>query len=95
MLHLRHSAEAQQREQDGIGEQHAIAQSQIVDQQTGQQGRADLSRHGKGVIIAGVFAGVAGGAQFVEFFKPVYFLYGVAMTLVPMIVGYIFANVSK
>ena len=37
-------------------------------------------------------AGVAGGAQFVEYFKPVYFLYGVLMTLVPMIVGYLVAK---
>ena len=37
-------------------------------------------------------AGVAGGARFIELFRPVYFLYGAVMTTVPMIVGYIFAR---
>ena len=37
-------------------------------------------------------AGVAGGANFVEYFKGVYFLYGVIMTVIPMIVGFFFAK---
>ena len=37
-------------------------------------------------------AGVAGGASFVKYFKAVYFLYGVIMTIVPMIIGFIFAK---
>lgn len=37
-------------------------------------------------------AGIAGGAQFIKYFKPVYFVFGMFMTLVPMIVGYFFAR---
>ena len=37
-------------------------------------------------------AGVPGGMKFVQYFKPVYFVYGVAMTIVPMIIGFIFAK---
>ncbi len=37
-------------------------------------------------------AGIAGGARFVEYFKPVYFLYGVLMTVLPMILGFLFAK---
>ncbi|MBR7137023.1 MAG: permease [Clostridia bacterium] len=37
-------------------------------------------------------AGIAGGARFVEYFKPVYFLYGVIMTALPMIIGFVFAK---
>ena len=37
-------------------------------------------------------AGISGGAKFVEYFKPIYFLYGVIITLVPMIVGFFFAK---
>lgn len=45
-----------------------------------------------GLMLFLIGAGIAGGAKFVEYFKPVYFLYGVAMTIVPMIVGYFFAK---
>lgn len=37
-------------------------------------------------------AGIAGGASFVKYFQWVYFIYGIIMTLVPMIIGYIFAK---
>ena len=37
-------------------------------------------------------AGVAGGASFVKYFESVYFIYGIIMTLVPMIVGFLFAK---
>lgn len=37
-------------------------------------------------------AGVAGGASFVKYFEAVYFIYGIIMTLVPMIVGFLFAK---
>ena len=37
-------------------------------------------------------AGVAGGAKFVEYFKPIYFIYGIVMTILPMIVGFLFAK---
>ncbi len=45
-----------------------------------------------GLMIFLIGAGVAGGANFVKYFKPIYFLYGALMTLVPMIVGFIIAT---
>ena len=37
-------------------------------------------------------AGISGGAKFVKYFEPIYFLYGAIMTVIPMIVGYLFAK---
>lgn len=45
-----------------------------------------------GLMMFLIGAGVAGGAAFVKYFQWVYFIYGIVMTLVPMIVGYIFAK---
>lgn len=45
-----------------------------------------------GLMLFLIGAGVAGGARFIELFRPVYFLYGAVMTTVPMVVGYIFAR---
>ncbi len=45
-----------------------------------------------GLMLFLIGAGVAGGANFVKYFKPVYFLYGALMTIIPMIVGYIIAK---
>lgn len=45
-----------------------------------------------GLMLFLIGAGVPGGMKFVQYFKPVYFVYGVAMTIVPMIVGFIFAK---
>ena len=45
-----------------------------------------------GLVLFLVGAGIPGGADFVEFFDPMYFIYGIIMTIVPMIVGYIFAK---
>ena len=45
-----------------------------------------------GLMLFLVGAGVAGGAKFVQYFKPVYFLYGIVMTILPMIIGYLFAK---
>lgn len=45
-----------------------------------------------GLMLFLMGAGVAGGMKFVEYFKPVYFLYGVAITLLPMIIGFLFAK---
>ncbi|MBR5241738.1 MAG: permease, partial [Clostridia bacterium] len=45
-----------------------------------------------GLILFLVGAGIAGGAEFVELFKFSYFVYGMVMTVVPMIVGFIFAK---
>lgn len=41
-----------------------------------------------GLILFLFGAGVAGGAKFLHYFRPVYFLYGIIMTLMPMIIGY-------
>ena len=45
-----------------------------------------------GLMLFLIGAGVAGGASFVEHFQWIYFIYGIIMTLLPMIVGYIFAK---
>ena len=45
-----------------------------------------------GLMMFLIGAGIPGGADFVALFKPVYFFYGVAMTIVPMIIGYYFAK---
>ncbi|MBR3998426.1 MAG: permease, partial [Clostridia bacterium] len=36
--------------------------------------------------------GISGGASFVKYFEPVYFIYGAIMTIAPMIIGFIFAK---
>ena len=45
-----------------------------------------------GLMLFLIGAGIAGGAEFVKYFEWVYFIYGIIMTMVPMIVGYIFAK---
>ncbi len=45
-----------------------------------------------GLILFLVGAGIAGGAKFIELFKFSYFIYGVVMTIVPMIIGFFFAK---
>ncbi len=45
-----------------------------------------------GLIFFLLGAGISGGARFIELFKPIYFLYGVIMTVVPMIIGFLFAK---
>ena len=45
-----------------------------------------------GLMMFLIGAGISVGAKFVEYFEPIYFLYGAIMTLVPMVVGYIFAK---
>lgn len=45
-----------------------------------------------GLMMFLIGAGVSGGAKFVEYFQPIYFLYGAIITLVPMIVGFLFAK---
>ena len=45
-----------------------------------------------GLTLFLVGAGVAGGIEFVEEFKAIYFVYGVVMTIVPMLIGFIFAK---
>jgi putative transport protein len=45
-----------------------------------------------GLMLFLIGAGVAGGASFVKYFEAIYFIYGIIMTLVPMIVGFLFAK---
>ena len=45
-----------------------------------------------GLILFLVGAGIAGGSKFIELFKFSYFVYGVVMTVVPMIIGFWFAK---
>lgn len=45
-----------------------------------------------GLVLFLVGAGIPGGAEFVATFNGMYFVYGIIMTIVPMILGYIFAK---
>ena len=45
-----------------------------------------------GLVLFLVGAGIPGGAEFVANFDPMYFVYGIVMTIVPMILGYLFAK---
>ena len=45
-----------------------------------------------GLVLFLVGAGIPGGAEFVANFDPMYFVYGVIMTIVPLIIGYLFAK---
>lgn len=45
-----------------------------------------------GLMLFLIGAGIPGGAEFVAMFDVMYFVYGVIMTIVPMILGYLFAK---
>lgn len=45
-----------------------------------------------GLMLFLIGAGVAGGAEFVKYFKIAYFVYGLFMTTIPMIIGFLFAK---
>lgn len=45
-----------------------------------------------GLMLFLIGAGVSGGASFVKYFEPIYFLYGAIMTIVPMIIGFLIAK---
>ncbi len=45
-----------------------------------------------GLMLFLIGAGVSGGAEFVENFQIMYFVYGAIMTVVPMILGYLFGK---
>jgi putative transport protein len=45
-----------------------------------------------GLVFFLVGAGIPGGADFVANFDPMYFVYGIIMTIVPMIIGFVFAK---
>ena len=45
-----------------------------------------------GLVLFLVGAGIPGGAEFISNFHPMYFVYGVFMTIVPLIAGFFFAK---
>ncbi len=45
-----------------------------------------------GLVFFLVGAGIPGGAEFIANFDPMYFVYGMIMTLFPMIIGFLFAK---
>ncbi len=45
-----------------------------------------------GLMLFLIGAGVSGGAKFVQYFEPIYFLYGAIMTILPMIIGFVIAK---
>jgi putative transport protein len=45
-----------------------------------------------GLVLFLVGAGIPGGAEFVQNFDPMYFVYGIIMTIAPLIIGYLFAK---
>ena len=45
-----------------------------------------------GLVLFLVGAGIPGGADFVAHFDPMYFVYGVIMTIIPMFIGFLFAK---
>ncbi|MBR5280397.1 MAG: permease [Clostridia bacterium] len=45
-----------------------------------------------GLVLFLVGAGIPGGAEFVENFDAMYFVYGIIMTIVPMVIGFLFAK---
>ena len=55
------------------------------------QGTLKLFRE-LGLVLFLVGAGIPGGAEFVENFDIMYFVYGIIMTIVPLIIGYLFAK---
>lgn len=45
-----------------------------------------------GLVFFLMGAGISGGSRFVELFQPIYFLYGIIMTIAPMIIGFFVAK---
>lgn len=45
-----------------------------------------------GLMLFLIGAGVAGGANFVKYFNWIYFVYGMIMTIIPLITGFVFAK---
>ena len=45
-----------------------------------------------GLMLFLIGAGVAGGANFVKYFNWIYFVYGMIMTVIPLITGFVFAK---
>ncbi len=45
-----------------------------------------------GLVLFLVGAGIPGGAEFIANFDPMYFVYGIIMTIFPMVLGFLFAK---
>ena len=45
-----------------------------------------------GLVLFLVGAGIPGGAEFIANFDPMYFVYGIVMTIFPLIIGFVFAK---
>ncbi len=45
-----------------------------------------------GLVFFLAGAGISGGANFIKYFKAIYFLYGIAMTILPMVIGFVIAR---
>lgn len=45
-----------------------------------------------GLMMFLIGAGIPGGANFIKYFQARYFIYGIIMTLIPMVIGFIFAK---
>jgi len=45
-----------------------------------------------GLVLFLTGAGVSAGAKFIQYFKWVYFIYGIIITILPMIIGFLFAK---
>ncbi|MBQ1234199.1 MAG: permease [Oscillospiraceae bacterium] len=45
-----------------------------------------------GLVLFLVGAGIPGGAEFVANFDPMYFVYGIVMTIFPLVIGFLFAK---
>ena len=43
-----------------------------------------------GLILFLMGSGISGGTKFIEYFKVIYFFYGILITLVPLIIGFVF-----
>lgn len=45
-----------------------------------------------GLMLFLIGAGISGGTKFIDYFKGIYFAYGIFMTLIPMIIGFVFGK---
>ena len=45
-----------------------------------------------GLVFFLAGAGISGGANFIKYFKAIYFVYGIIITVLPMIIGFLFAK---
>ena len=45
-----------------------------------------------GLVFFLAGAGISGGAQFIKYFKVIYFVYGIIITILPMVIGFLIAK---